>query len=156
MILGLPELKKPIFHRTSHFILFPWPNFTFGEPHFSDPSSCCTFNQVLNTFYQLTQLWLVMGFPWFVLEVTVAHNTVSVIVKERHLYTIKMVCVEIDENRLSHLFLWSIHCSQELIHILYLQDETPSLIFFNKYHENILDCWDLYRNIWQAFQGCQR
>lgn len=29
----------------------------------------------------------------------------------------------------------------------YLQDETPSLIFFNKYHENILDCWDFYTEI---------
>lgn len=146
-----------VFYKTSHLILFPWPNFTFGEPAFSGPSSCYTFNHLLLiTFYQLTQLWSVMGFPQFILEVTVAHSTISALIKERHLYTIKMVCVEIDKNCLSHLFLWNIHCSQELICIPCLQDETPSLIFFNKYHESILDCWDLYRGIWQAFQGCQR
>lgn len=152
------SLKSPqVFYKTSHFVLFPWPNFTFREPHFSDPSSRCTFNHLLlNTFYQLTHLWPVMGFPWFILDVIVAHNTISILIKEKYLYTIKTVHVEIDENRLSHFFPWNIHCFQELIHIPYLQDETPSLIFFNKYHENILDCWDLHRDIWQAFQGCQR
>jgi len=55
----------------------------------------------LNIFYQLTQLLPVMGSPLFALEVTVAHHTVLILVKE---YTIKIVCVEIDENCLSHLF----------------------------------------------------
>lgn len=56
-----------------------------------------------------------------------------------------------DEICLSHLFLWNIQCSQELTHTPHLQDETPSLIFFNKYHENILDCWDLYRDTWHGY-----
>lgn len=147
-----------IFYRNGHFILFPWPNFAFGEPHFSDPSSRCTFNHpLLNTFYQLTQLRPVMGLPWFILKVTVgSQHCLNPCQRKAPLHNEDGLRGN-RQNHLSHIFLWNILCSQELIHIPHLEDETPSLIFFfNKYHENIVGFRDLYRDVWQAFQGCQR
>lgn len=139
-----------VFYRTSNFILFPWSNFTFREPHSSDPSSCSTFDHLLfNMFLPVDATMTSDGSFMICSGVTVAHNTVLILIKERHFYTIKIICVEIDEDHLSHLFLWNIHRSP-------FTRRNTFPFFFNTYHENVLNWWDLYRGIWQAFQGCQR
>lgn len=108
MIFGLSELKKPTSTLwTSHFILFPWQVTLLGN------------------YISLTQVLAALSTPsaleyFLPVDPTVTSDEVSMIhsgiyCRSQHylnphqrkaLYAIKIVCMEIDENRLSHLFLW--------------------------------------------------